>query len=288
MEKAIELLDVSKRYKKFRMENISLTIPKGIASVLIGNNGAGKTTLLKIMSGILMHEGKIHYNGECVDTDDASFKESMVFIPDSCCFSDFLDIKKVNELMKLGFQEYEEERFLKLCNDFEVLKGEELTSIKIRQMSTGNQMKLMLCAMLARNGSYLLLDEPAANLDPVMQDLLQEKMREYLTNEEHTIVYSTHNIEQVTNVADYAIFMKDGTIIEKGYIDELQEKYCIVRSGMEHKEQLQEHLLYMNTISEMLDGLAYTNDMAHIDLKDISVEKPDLRELSIYLLKKVS
>lgn len=94
MVNAIELLDVSKKYKDFTMEHMHLSIPKGIASVLIGSNGAGKTTLLKMISGILLHDGQIQYDGECVDRDSAQFKENMVFVPDNCCFFDFLDVKK--------------------------------------------------------------------------------------------------------------------------------------------------------------------------------------------------
>lgn len=173
----MSLIKVTKKYKEFSMEDLNVTIPKGIATVLIGNNGAGKTTLLKIMSGILVHEGDVLYEDKHINTDDETFKEQMVFIPDTCCFFNFFTIKKVYEFMKLGFHHFDEQRFLHLCERFEIIKDEKISSKKIKDMSTGNQMKLMICAMLARGGKYLLLDEPAANLDPIMQELLQENMR---------------------------------------------------------------------------------------------------------------
>lgn len=190
--------------------------------------------------------------------------------------------------MKLGFRQYDEQRFFELCKEFEVITGNETTMKKIKDMSTGNQMKLMLCAMLARKANYILLDEPAANLDPVMQDLLQEKMRDFLRDDQHTIIYSTHNIEQVHNVADYAIFMKDGNVVEQGYIHDLKEKYRIVRSSHEHKETLRPYMCYMNSTQEIVEGLAYTMEIECLkDSLDIAIETPSLRELSIYLLKKV-
>lgn len=288
MERAIEVIQLTKKYKEFEINDLNLSIPKGLATVLIGNNGAGKTTLLKVISGILRYdEGSIRYHEMPVNTEDPEFKESMVYVPDSCCFSGFMDIERVDRLMNLGFEEYDKTDFLKLCNEFEMLQGTVLKSKKISEMSTGNQMKLMLCAMLARHGKYLLLDEPAANLDPVMQDLLQEKMRAYLKDEEHTIIYSTHNIEQVHNVADYAVFMSNGKIIEQGMIDDLCGSYRIVRGDAKDAKSLSSELEYMKVNNEGFDGLGKTEKLRNINsLYDITLEKPNLRDLSVYLLKK--
>lgn len=218
--------------------------------------------------------------------DGPDFKESMVYIPDTCCFNGFFDIERVCSLMKLGFDKFDEHEFKCLCKEFDLLKDDKLTSNKISTMSTGNQMKLMLCAMLARDGKYLLLDELAANLDPVMQDLLQLKMRDYLKDEEHTIIYSTHNIEQVHNVADYAIFMCDGKVIESGLIIDICEKYRIIRGNAKDLEQISSSLDYAQVREDVFDGLGKTEVIAslHGDL-DITIEKPELRDLSVYLLK---
>lgn len=287
MQSAIELKNVTKKYKEFSINELSLSIPKGLATVFIGNNGAGKTTLLKIMSQLITCEGEVFHDGGMVKEDDDSFKESMVYVPDSCCFPSFMDIKKVCELMKLGFHAFDESKFIKLCNEFELIQGNKLQSKKIKEMSTGNQMKLMLCAMLARKGKYLLLDEPAANLDPVMQDLLQEKMRAYLMDEEHTIIYSTHNIEQVNNVADYVVFMKDGCILEQGLIDDVCDRYFIVQGNKQDQDRLKKGYLHMRVHGEYVEGLMYKEETQGLSKEmDITIMKPDLRELSIFLLKK--
>lgn len=288
MKNAIKLTQLTKTYKKFKMDQLDLEIPKGLATVLIGNNGAGKTTLLKLISGIITYEsGSIAYDDKIIDCENPEFKEAMVYVPDTCCFSGFMDTKIVNKLMKLGFDSFDEREFLKLCYEFEVIKGKDLETEKISTMSTGNRMKLMICAMLARRSKYLLLDEPAANLDPMMQDLLQEKMREYLKDEDHTIIYSTHNIEQVNNVADYVIFMSDGKVIEKGMIDDLCESYRIVRGDAKDASLLQDQLDYLQVNHEIFEGFGKTKKLERLHEElNIVLEKPSLREISIYLLKK--
>lgn len=287
MKCAIEGKHIAKKYKTFAMEDMNVVIPKGLATVLIGSNGAGKTTLLKIMSGILLYdEGSLLYDNKEVEVDNPTFKEAMVYVPDFCCFSSFMDIPTICKLMKLGFQAFDQRKFINLCQDFALIKDHDLRSKKIADMSTGSQMKVMLCAMLARNGKYLLLDEPAANLDPVMQDVLQEKMRDYLKDEEHTIIYSTHNVEQVHNVADYAIFMCDGKIIEQGMIEDLCESYRIVRANAKDATFVKQNLLYTQMNEDILEGIGRTEEVlsmnSHIDM---TIEKPNLRDLSLFILK---
>ncbi|MEG0709188.1 MAG: ABC transporter ATP-binding protein [Longicatena sp.] len=287
MNSAIQLKNIKKEYKNFKMDTINLEIPKGLATVLIGNNGAGKTTLLKIISGLITYEGSIEYKNKIAEIDGDSFKESMVYVPDTCCFGSFMDIARINEIMKLGFHKYSEVEFKKLCKDFEITTDQTINDKKVGKMSTGNKMKLMLCALLARDGEYLLLDEPAANLDPVMQDILQEKMRKYLENEEHTIIYSTHNIEQVHNVADYAIFMCDGKVIEKGYIDDLCEMYCVVKGNLNEEAFLRANLDYIQVNKEVVEGFGKCESINKWKAQhEITIEKPNLRDLSLFLLKK--
>lgn len=100
------------------------------------------------------------------------------------------------------------------------------------KLSDGNKMRLYLAAILARNTKFLILDEPASALDPLMRDMLCDMFREYLAeDEERSILFSTHNIADMEYATDYAVFMANGKIVEKGFVEELKENmlWCMAR-----------------------------------------------------------
>ena len=88
----------------------------------------------------------------------------------------------------------------------------------VKKLSDGNRMKLMLAAVLSRDTELLIMDEPASPLDPLMREQLCDRMRDYLEegDGERSIFFSTHNIADMENAADYAVFMDAGKIIEQG------------------------------------------------------------------------
>lgn len=285
MNYAIETKGMIKKYKKFTLGPLNIEIPEGFATVLIGSNGAGKTTLLKVLSGILSYEaGDIRYEQKVYAQKDVTSAVKIGFVPDTCFFPEHFHVASIKQFMKLGFDDFDEQRFDALCARFQIDTREEK---RIKDMSLGSKMKLMVCAQLARNTKLLLLDEPASSLDPLMQDILRDEMRMYLKDEHHTIVYSTHNIEQVENVADYAVFMQEGKLLEYGFIQELCEKYRILRGDLKDYERVHPYVSYLETHGDTITGFCTQDEAMQIpETVDVVMEHPTLKELSIYLLKR--
>lgn len=285
MNNAIETKGIVKKYKKFTLGPLDIEIPEGFATVLIGSNGAGKTTLLKVLAGILSYEaGDIRYEQKVYAQKDITSSVKIGFVPDTCFFPEHFHFASIKQFMSLGFDDFDEKRFDALCAQFHIDTKEDK---RIKDMSLGSKMKLMLCAQFARNTKMLLLDEPASSLDPVMQDILRDEMRKYLKDEHHTIVYSTHNIEQVENVADYAIFMQEGKLLEYGFIQELCEKYLIIRGDLKDYEAIHPYVSYLETHADTLTGFCIKEEAMHLaETVDVVMEQPTLKELSIYLLKR--
>lgn len=285
MKQAILAKGLTKSYEKFKLDDVTISIPQGFASVIIGSNGAGKTTLLKVLAGLASYEsGEIKYHDIGIDPKEVTKKAGIGFVPDSNMFPDQFYLETVKKFMTMGFEDFDKERFDRLCMRFRLLNME---GKKISEMSLGSKMKIMLCAQFARNTKILMLDEPASSLDPLMQDILQDLMREYLKDEQHTILYSTHNIDQVKNVVDYAVFMDNGHILETGFIDDLMEKYCIIKGDVCDQMLLKPYVSYLECNNQTMIGfgLKKQSELFNRDSRFL-IETPDLKELSVFLLKK--
>ena len=114
--------------------------------------------------------------------------------------------------------------------------------------SDGMKVKLMLAGVLSRDTDMLILDEPASPLDPLMRDKLCQLISEYINNGngEKSVFFSTHNISDMENVTDYAIIMENGQIVEQGFVEDLKEKYIVIKGDASRYTESKRHSLYHN------------------------------------------
>ena len=141
-------------------------------------------------------------------------------------------VQQVEEVTQMLFDKFDREKFESLLEQLQISAntagGKQK---KVSDLSDGNKMKLMLAGVLARETSLLILDEPASPLDPLMRDILCDILRQYLDQGEgkRTVFFSTHNIADMENVTDYAIIMEHGQVMEQGFVEDLKEKYTVVK-----------------------------------------------------------
>lgn len=225
----VKAVNLQKKFKGFELSVPDLQIPKGFATALIGENGAGKTTLLNLLAGIrLDFKGEISYFDESGKMSDGKVQERIGYTGPNSFFLPHWTVSQVEEISELLFANFHRDRFEAICEDlsipFKVTKN-------VKDLSDGNRMKLMLAAVLARDTELLILDEPASPLDPLMRDKLCDIIREYLEQGDggRSVFFSTHNIADMENVTDYAIILEHGNIVEQGFVEDLKEKYVLVK-----------------------------------------------------------
>lgn len=287
-ESCITARGLTKEYSKFTLGGLDFDIPKGFATALIGANGAGKTTLIDILCGVIPRtSGDVGYFGEEKSEDTPALRERIGYCASSAFFPQGWKAKDIAISMELAYESFDREKFAKLCGELEV--DSELTK-KARSMykqSDGNRMRTSLAAVFARTTDLLVLDEPGSSLDPLMRDRLCDRMREYLEDGdgEKSIVFSTHNIADMENAADYAIFMDRGRIIEKGFVDELKDKYIIARGDIKQYSDAEKLLLSHSRTRTSFDGLALAENAEELAKLGVDSEAPTLQQLSIGLLK---
>lgn len=284
-ENAIYAAQLKKKYKGFSLDIPEFHIPKGFATALIGENGAGKTTLLNILTGIrLDYEGNIEYLTER-ETDVEKVKERLGYTGPGCYFLPNWTIGQVEEVSRLLFDTFDGERCKRLCAELGITQGD--SSKKVSKLSDGTRMKLMLAAVFARETECLLLDEPASPLDPLMRDKLCQMIREYLEEGggERSVLFSTHNISDMENVTDYCIIMAHGNVVEEGFVEDLKEKYVMVKGEAKDAAQAKERLFSFSGNSYGFEGICLADSLDSLAGMDVRVEIPTLFQISVAVMK---
>ena len=287
MNYIISAKGLTKNFKNFSLGELDFEIPKGFSTALIGANGAGKTTLLDILCGIIGKDsGEITYFGTDSDTVP-EVKEKIGYCAAQAFFPLDWTTKDIAISCEAAFKSFNRERFAKICDEMNIeseLKGKKMPLMK---MSDGNKMRVYLASVFARDTSLLVLDEPGSNLDPLMRDRLCDRFREYIDegDGEKSIIFSTHNISDMEYAADYAIFMSKGKIVEKGFVEDLKEKYIIVRDDIATYEKAKPYLLTKSKNATVYSGLSLAENRSAIEEIGAAAETPTLQQLSIEILK---
>lgn len=288
MKNSIKLTDVVKKYKDFTLGEINLEIPCGFSTALIGSNGAGKTTLIDVMCRISgKNSGDITYFEKYKEADDNYVRNNIGYCASNNFFPAEWTSKNVAEVMNVAFDNFDRKKFIQLCEKMKLDTPDSKKKKKIMKLSDGNKMRLYLAAILARNTKFLILDEPASALDPLMRDMLCDMFREYLAeDEERSILFSTHNIADMEYATDYAVFMANGKIVEKGFVEELKEKYALVHGSADILSKVSDRLISYTGNKTMFEGIALTENRSQLEKYDIAIEVPTLQQLSVGILRK--
>lgn len=282
---AILVKDVHKKYKGFELDISECHIPKGFATALIGENGAGKTTFLNILAGIRKdYKGEICYLDER-ETDVEKVKERVGYTGPGNYFLPNWNIKQVKEVSELLFDSFHTDRYEKICTELGIGGGDWKKTVS--SLSDGNRMKLVLAAALARDTECLLMDEPASPLDPLMRDKLCEMIRTYIEegNGERSVLFSTHNISDMENVTDYCLIMEHGNIVEEGFVEDLKEKYVLVKGESGDARKAKEILYSFSSNPYGFEGICLAENLNQLAGMDIEVETPSLFQISVAVMK---
>lgn len=288
---AITGKNIEKKFKGFQLDIPELKVPKGFATALIGENGAGKSTLMNILAGIRLDaKGSLCYFDEYdeVERENGNQKERVGYVGPGHYFLPHWTVRDIENINKILFSDFSEDVFEKLCEELGIcdarIWGKEKT---VAKFSDGTKMKLMLANVFARKTDALLLDEPASPLDPLMRDRLCEMIQTYIEegNGERSVFFSTHNISDMENITDYAIIMAHGKIVEEGFVDDLKEKYILVKGDAEDKENAKDVLYSMTANSYGFEGICLAENLDKLAGMNVTKEIPSLYQISVAVMK---
>lgn len=291
-ENIIEGRNIQKRLKNFELNIPALNIPKGFATALIGENGAGKTTLLNILSGIRLDaKGDLLFFNQYNQMDrekKAEVKNRIGYTGPGKYYLPQWSVKDVEEISQLLFDNFDRNKFNQLCDELAIFSGGVTDKKKkVNALSDGMKMKLMLAGVFARDTDVLILDEPASPLDPLMRDKLNQMIGEYIHEGagEKSVFFSTHNISDMESITDYAIIMEHGTIVEEGFVEDLKEKYVLIK-GDANDAAAAENILYSITKNPYgFEGICLAQNLDKLAEMNVSKEIPTLYQISVAVMR---
>lgn len=225
MSNAIELKNVCKKYPGFELKDISFCVPEGLCCGFVGPNGAGKTTTMKAITGMLFPDsGEIRILGR--PNGDVSVREDIGILFDQPYFQEDWTPSDVEKCIRPFYRNWDSALYHSYLSRFELD-----SSKKFKEFSKGMKLKLALAVHLSHNARLLLFDEPTSGLDPAARDDLMELLREYMIQENRTILISTHITSDLERLADIIVYISGGKIVYCGEKEELTSSYCVVRGG---------------------------------------------------------
>ena len=225
MTNALTISDVSKTYPGFTLDHVSFTVPEGSIVGLIGENGAGKSTILGATLGLIGTEsGTINVLGS--DTLDNATKEQVGVVFDGSNYPEVLSPRTIGRILGKIYQHWDNAYYEQMLSRFGLPKDK-----KLRQYSKGMKMKFAITAAMAHRPKLLVLDEATSGLDPVVRDDILDMLLDFVQEEDHSVLVSSHITSDLEKIADYIVFLHEGRIAFSKPKDELVENYGILQCG---------------------------------------------------------
>lgn len=277
----LKIENLKKDYGQFVL-NCSMDIQEGRVVGFVGQNGAGKTTTFKaILDLIDIDDGHIAIFGKEHDHLTCRDKMNLGVVLNDSGFSEYLTIQGIIPVLDELYDNFDKSQFLRRCSDFSLPMKK-----KIKEFSTGMKAKLKLLIAISHGAKLLILDEPTAGLDVVARDDLLDMLREYMEDESHAILISSHISSDLESLCDEFYMIHDGSIILHEDTDVLLDCYGLIKVDVNAFHKLDKS--YILRIKK--EGYGYkclTNEKQfYLDnYPDMVVEKGSMDEMIMMMVK---
>lgn len=284
MENILELEKVSKAFHKsdFILDEVSFSLPYGTIMGFVGENGAGKTTTIDcILNTIAKDNGEIKIFGKEMRDKDTDMREKIGVVYDGDNFPGYWTAKQLSQVMEGLYTQWDNALFRKYLEDFRLPANQ-----KIKHYSRGMTMKLAIAAALSHHPQLLILDEATSGLDPIMRDEMLDVFLEFVQEEDHSILLSSHITSDLEKVADYITFIHDGRLILTASKDDLIYNYAVMRCKESQFRVLDpKDILAYRKRDFQIDVLVPNGKEAERKYRDAVVDHVSVDEIMLLLVK---
>lgn len=277
----LEIRNLSKNYKGFTLQDINLNLPKGYIMGYVGQNGAGKTTTINLINHICkFQEGEIRVNGITYEEDPVKYKESIAYIGDESYFPKGYKVKDVRNTLKSFYTSFNEEKFNQFIKEYNLPENK-----KIENFSRGMKVKLMFASVFSRDAKLLILDEATNGLDPVARDTLMSQLQAYIEDGTRSILFSTHVLSDLEEIADFIAFIDNGEIVLNKAKDELLEDYLLIKGDYSELNTLQKNkLIGLEKKKFGFEAIILSDDAGAFGQR-FTFEKPEISQIMLHSIK---
>lgn len=282
MENAIVVKGLSKEYKDFKLDHISLDIPNGSIVGLIGENGAGKSTFIQAILGLIQSDYEnISIFGKDLKMNGRSIREDIAVIFDETHYNLNFTPMFISKILSKVYSSWDQEKYNEYLERFQLPSKK-----KLKDFSKGMKMKMEFAIAFSHDPKILILDEATSGLDPIFRDEILDLLREYTEDENHTVLMSSHITSDLDKIADYIAYIHQGQLIFVKTYEDIHENYGIISCGKEVFESLNQDDIVSYRKEEYGYKVMIKNRIELQKIfKDLEVEKASIEDVMLYYMK---
>ncbi len=279
-ENICEIRNLSKRYGDFALERVSFDIPRGAIVGLIGENGAGKSTTINCLLGEVAPDGgEIRIFGR--DLADESVRDRIGVVFDENHFPEIFTPAEIGRFMAGIYSDWDADAYRSRLTNFGLPEDK-----KTGEFSRGMKVKLAFAVALSHNAEFLVLDEATSGLDPVVRDDILDALLEFVQDERHSVLVSSHITSDLEKIADYIAFLHRGKLAFCLPKDELADEYGVVHCGAANFERLEPEIVVAWRREEFQTRALVRNRARAAELlPDAIVAPAELDEIMLFYAK---
>ena len=284
MENILELENISKSFPKsnFLLDKLSFSLPYGTILGFVGENGAGKTTTIGcILNTVIKDSGTVRLFGQEMQDRDTKLREKIGVVYDGDNFPGFWTAKQLSQVMRGFYRHWDNTLFQKYLTDFGLPEKQQ-----IKHFSRGMTMKLAIAAALSHHPQLLVLDEATSGRDPVVRDEMLDVFLDFVQEENHSILLSSHITSDLEKVADYIAFIHNGRLVLTASKDDLIYHYAVLRCKESQFQAIDRaDMIAFRKRDFQIDVLVPDGKEARKKYKDIVADHVSIDEIMLLLVK---
>ena len=276
---ALKINKLVKTYKDFTLNIKNLFIEKGYITGFIGKNGAGKTTTIKSILGLVIpEECDIEVLGSNLLLHP-EVKEQLGYVGNISGFLEESSLKLIKASISTFYTQWDERRYSEYMSRFKLNENK-----KYNQLSQGQRKQFELILALSHHPKLLIMDEPTANLDPIVRNQIIDLIKGIMEQEDMSVFFSTQITSDLDKCSDYIVFIDNGKIILQGEKDEICENHIIVKGKNEIiDDSIKNEFINIKCTKYGFSGMMNNRQKAY-DLfgEEAVYEKCSLEDLMLY------
>jgi len=284
MDKILQVQNLTKNFRDFKLDNVSFSMEKGFIMGFIGPNGAGKSTTIKLIMNLLKKDaGQVLVFGLDNIRHEKEIKNRIGFVYDENYYYEELTPKEMGRIIAPLYKNWDDKAFSHYIRRFELPLDR-----KIKDLSKGMKMKFSLAVALSHNAELLIMDEPTSGLDPIVRNELLDILTDISRKEDKGVFFSTHITSDLDKVADCITFIHEGRIIFSSAKDDILENYCLVKGAIGLiRDEDRGSFIGIKENQFGFEGLAQDRKkLRRMYGESIVIEKPTLEDIMLYFTRR--
>lgn len=278
MENVIEVRNLVKEYDKFKLSNVSFSIPNGCVAGFIGLNGQGKTTTIRTMLGLSKKtSGQVKILGKDIDECEKEIKDKIGVVFDDGYLYESLKMKDMKSIVAKSYTKWDERVYRGFMERFSLNENQVISTL-----SKGMRMKFALTLALSHHAELLIMDEPTSGLDPLVRKELLAILSEFMENGGKGVLYSSHITSDLDKFSDIIVFINDGEIVFVEDKDYLLDSFVAVKGDKKFlTDANREYFTSLNVNEYGFTGVTNKLDKLRESIPEIVSERINIETLML-------